>query len=154
MSKITKISNKGLSLIKEYEGFRSKPYLCPAGVPTIGYGSTRYLDGTKVTLKDLPLTEEGASVLLLDTLSSYERAVDSLCTDELTQNQFDALVSFTYNLGEASLRSSKLLSMVNNNHNNPAIRDELVKWIYSKGKVLDGLKRRREAEAKLYFDES
>lgn len=154
MMKVTKISHEGISLIKEYEGFRSKPYLCPAGVPTIGYGSTYYKDGTKVKLTDPSINENDATDLLMSTLLRYENAVDKLCTDNLTQNQFDALVSFTYNLGENNLRSSTLLKKVNADSNDPSISTEFSKWVYADGKVLEGLVKRRRAEAKLYFDDN
>jgi lysozyme len=152
MNKITKISQKGLDLIKGFEGFRSKPYLCPAGVPTIGYGSTYYADGKKVTLQDQPISEKEAESLLLETVKTYERCVDSYCTDILSQNQFDALVSFAYNVGCMNLKISTLLKKVNKNVNDPSIRTEFLKWKKSNGKVLYGLVVRREAEAALYFN--
>ena len=107
--KITKTGSKGIELIKSFEGFRSKPYKCPAGVPTIGYGATFYPNGKKVTMADTPITEEMGTELLLSMLGSFERYVDSYCVDTITQNQFDALVSFVYNLGPANLKSSTLL---------------------------------------------
>lgn len=153
MNKITKTSDRGIKLIKEFETFKSKPYLCPAGVPTIGYGSTYYPDGRKVKLSDPPITEEEASELLNNTLDNYELAVNRLCKVHLNQNQFDALVSFTYNLGEENFRTSTLLKKVNSNPSDPAIANEFARWVKSKGKTLNGLIRRREAESKLYFDE-
>ena len=109
-----KISNKGLNLIKEFEGFRKSPYLCPAGVPTIGYGTTRYNDGRQVSLSDSQITEEDALKLLRHQVNSkYSVAVSDAVKHELTQSQFDALTSFTYNLGEGNLRSSTLLRKLN-----------------------------------------
>ena len=125
--KITKTGSKGIELIKSFEGFKGSPYKCPAGIPTIGYGATFYPDGKKVTMADAHITEEKATELLSSMLISFEKYVDSYCIDTITQNQFDALVSFAYNLGPANLKSSTLL------------------------KKLKGLVRRREAEANLYF---
>jgi lysozyme len=149
--KITKISNKGLELIKKYEGFRSKPYLCPAGVCTIGFGSTYYEDGTKVKLTDPPITEDRATKLLVALLVSFEKAVDSYMRDDITQHQFDALVAFAYNVGTNALKNSSLLRKVNANPNNPTIKDEFLKWVHGGGKVLPGLVKRRQDEATLYF---
>lgn len=152
--KITKIGPKGIELIKSFEGFKAKPYLCPAGVPTIGYGSTRYADGRKVALTDAPITEPQAEDLLMKTLHQFELSVDSLCTDLLNQNQFDALCSFCYNLGAANLKSSNLLKKVNQNPSDIKIANEFMKWVYANGQIQAGLKRRRNAESNLYFDES
>jgi lysozyme len=151
MPKITKIGQKGLDLIKSFEGLYLKPYLCPANVPTIGYGNTFYENGNKVTLKDPIITEARAIELLMSELGMYEQKVDSYCIDILTQNQFDALVSFCYNVGPGNLKSSTLLKKVNKNPNDPTIRTEFLKWNKGGGKVLAGLTRRRTAEANLYF---
>ncbi len=149
--KITKTSKQGIDLIKSFEGLKLKPYLCSAGVPTIGYGSTRYNNGVKVTLKDTPITEEKALVLLEDTLKQYELAVDAFCVDTINQNQFDALVSFAYNCGVGNLKSSTLLKKVNLNPGDPTISNEFLKWNKAAGKPLKGLTNRRVAEASLYF---
>lgn len=149
--KITKISNLGLELIKKYEGFKAKAYLCPAKVITIGFGSTYYEDGTKVKLTDSPITQERATELLEALLVSYERSVDSYCVDTINQYQFDALCSFAYNCGVGNLKSSTLLKKVNKNPNDPTIKDEFLKWNKGGGKVLSGLTKRRIEEAQLYF---
>jgi lysozyme len=151
MAKITKIGQKGLDLIKSFEGLYLKPYLCPANVPTIGYGNTFYENGNKVTLKDPIITEARAIELLMSELGMYEQKVDSYCVDTINQNQFDALVSFCYNVGPGNLKSSTLLKKVNANPNDPTIRTEFLKWNKGGGKVLAGLTRRRTAEANLYF---
>lgn len=151
MAKITKISDKGVDLIKQFEGFSSKPYLCPAKICTIGYGATFYQNGKKVTMADKPITEKEAIELLKFMLARFEQYVDSYCVDTLTQNQFDALVSFCYNVGPANLKASTLLKKVNANPNDETIREEFRKWNKGGGKVLKGLTRRREAEANLYF---
>ena len=169
--KVTKISQDGIDLIKSFEGFSSKPYLCPAKIPTIGYGATFYPNGKKVTMSDKAITEAEAVDLLAHMLKSFEQYVDSYTRDDVSQHQFDALVSFAYNLGPTSLKSSTLLKKVNTNPSDESIRAEFMKWVYSgdgskngvdddldgiideKGekKRLKGLVRRREAEANLYF---
>jgi lysozyme len=151
MAKITKIGAKGLSLIESFEGFRSAPYKCPAGIPTIGYGNTFYPDGKKVSMSDSPINESQATDLLKNTLITFEKYVDSFTRDDINQNQFDALVSFAYNLGPANLKSSTLLKKVNANPNDPSIRNEFLKWVRAGGRTLQGLVRRRTAEADLYF---
>ena len=168
--KITKTGKRGLELIKSFEGLYLKPYLCPAGVPTIGYGSTFYENGTKVTLKDKPITEARAVELLQFELTMSEKYVDAYCQDSINQNQFDALVSFVYNAGPVALKSSNLLLKVNKNPNDPTIREEFMKWVKADGthngidddgdgqideagekQTLKGLVKRRATEADLYF---
>lgn len=149
--KITKTGTAGIELIKSFEGFRGEPYKCPAGIPTIGYGSTFYPNGKKVTMADAHITEAQGTELLKSMLTSFEKYVDSYCIDIINQNQFDALVSFAYNLGPANLKVSTLLKKVNANPEDETIRDEFMKWTKAGGKTLKGLVRRREAEANLYF---
>ena len=146
-----KTGKKGLDLIKKYEGFYSKPYLDPIGIPTIGYGATYYPNNVKVTMKDKPLSEKEASDLLVQMLKVYENQVASLVRKPINQNQFDALVSFTYNLGATNLGKSTLLKKVNANPQDKSIADEFVKWNRAGGKVLNGLTKRRKDEATLYF---
>jgi lysozyme len=149
--KITKASNNLIELIKKFEGFSAKPYLCPAKVATIGYGNTFYANGEKVKLTDVAINEIQAVDLLKQTLSQYEKAVDSYCVDSLTQNQFDALVDFAYNCGNGNLKSSTLLKKVNANPNDITIGLEFAKWNKGGGKILNGLVKRRAAESELYF---
>ena len=149
--KITKTSKNGIDLIKKYEGFRSKPYLCPAKVPTIGYGATYYPNGQKVKLTDPAIDEKHASLLLEAMLNPYEKAVDSYCRDDINQNQFDALVSFAYNLGNSALKNSTLLKKVNVNPKDSTIKNEFNKWVYADGIKLNGLVKRRIEESNLYF---
>lgn len=154
MEKITKISNNGIELIKRFEGFSSKPYPDPAtkGVPyTIGYGATFYPNGTKVAMTDKAITEQEGTDLLKSMLITFEQYVDSYCVDTLTQNQFDALVSFCYNVGPVNLKNSTLIKKVNKNPNDPTIKDEFLKWVKANGKTLKGLVTRRTAEFELYF---
>lgn len=151
MAKITKVSKKGLELIKKYEGFRAEPYKCPAGVPTIGYGATYYPDGKRVKMTDKPITEKEATDLLKQMIIPFEKAVDSYCIDTINQNQFDALVSFAYNVGTNALKNSTLLKKLNVNVNDPTIKDEFMKWVKAGGKTLKGLVNRRKEESELYF---
>ena len=145
-------SQKGIDLIKSFEGWYAKPYLDPIGIPTIGYGFTYYPDTKKrVTMNDTPLTEQQGEDMLREVLKGYEQDVLRLVKVPLTQNQFDALVSFTFNLGATNLSKSTLLKKINKNPNNPTIANEFAKWRLAGGKVLAGLERRRKAESDLYF---
>jgi len=148
--KIEKISEKALEFIAEHEGLRLKAYLCPANVPTIGYGTTRYPNGSKVKIGD-EITKDDAFKLLKFDVGKFELAVDAMTTDKVNQNQFDALVSFAYNLGSDALKKSTLLKVVNANPNDPRIKKEFQKWVYADGKKLGGLIKRRQDEANLYF---
>jgi lysozyme len=149
--KILVCNQFGIDLIKKFEGFKSNPYKCPAGVNTIGYGSTFYPDGSKVKLTDPAITEEKATDLLLDLLKPFQKSVDSFCRDDVNSNQFSALCSFCYNVGPNNLKGSTLLKKVNKDPNDLTIKDEFLKWNKSGGKTLTGLTIRRMAEAKLYF---
>ena len=147
MAHITKTGQLGLNLIRKFEGFYAKPYLCPAGIPTIGYGATYYPNGKRVTLQDAAITEQQAEEMLVSMLKTYEQSVDSFTRDDINQNQFDALVSFTWNTGG----SDTLFKMINTNF---SITD-CAAWLRSHyttsgGKVLQGLVNRRNAEAKLF----
>lgn len=140
----------GLNLIKKYEGLRLSAYLCPAGVPTIGYGSTKYPNGKKVMLGEKLTGEKEATQLLLGTLSPFEDAVNKHLPN-LNQCQFDALVCFAYNVGTGALVKSTLLKKAKVNNADPSILDEFLKWNKAGGKVLTGLTNRRRDEANLYF---
>lgn len=146
------ISKRGLDFIKKHEGFRNHPYLDPVGIPTIGYGFTYYLDGTRVTMDDEPLTMLKATEMLLKVVEIYEDAVNELVEVELTQNQFDALVSFTFNVGSGAFKNSTLLKRINNDPNDPDIDYQFKRWNKAGGKVLKGLKKRRNMEAWMYFE--
>jgi len=134
----------------DFEGCRLEAYLCPASVPTIGYGSTYYEDGRPVKLGDA-ITQERADQLFEAIAEDFAKRVRSLLKVGLNENQFSALVSFTYNVGVANLKKSTLLKKVNINPSDTTITDEFLKWNKAGGKVLAGLTRRREQEAKLYF---
>jgi lysozyme len=137
-------------LCKRFEGFRSKPYLCPANVATIGYGSTYYADGRKVTLQDSPIDEPTASALLMHELEhtylpSVLRQCPILATDERKCN---SVVDFVYNLGCGRLQTSTLKRKINAQDWEGA-KEQLMLWTKGGGKVLPGLLKRRQAECSL-----
>jgi lysozyme len=143
------VSDNCLKIIREFEGFKSKPYLCPAGIPTIGYGSTRYANGTAVKLTDPPITEGQADEIMHATLGQYVDAVSRYVTASINQNQFDALVDFAYNAGAQNLRTSTLLKLLNMGDYAGAAA-QFDKWVNGGGKKLPGLVRRRAAERGLF----
>ena len=143
-----KTSQKGINLIVSFEGFSAKPYLDSAGIPTIGYGNTYYPGGKKVTMEDPAITKEQGVELFAAVLPTYEKIVNSKVKIELNQNQFDALVSHTYNTGG----SETLFSLINKKAEEQVIRNWFTRrYITAGGKVLNGLIRRRKAEADLFF---
>lgn len=148
---ITRVAQKGLNLIKEFEGCSLKAYADVVNIWTIGYGNTFYKDGTKVRSTDKPITQAQAMELLLSILKHFEDSVNSFTRDDITQNQFDALVCFSYNVGTGALKSSTLLKKVNANPNDLSIQKEFEKWNKAGGKAIAGLTRRRKAESELYF---
>jgi lysozyme len=145
------LNDKGYQLIAKHEGLRLSPYLCPANVPTIGYGNTFYPSGKKVTMQDKPITQATAMWMLKETANKFSKDVDKLVTSNITQNQFNALVSFAFNLGSAALGRSTLLRKVNLNPKDTSITQEFMKWNKAGGRVLSGLTKRRADEAALYF---
>lgn len=146
------ISDKGIKLICDFEQFMSKPYLCPAKIPTIGYGSTFYENGTKVTLKDAPITKERAISLMKYTVSSIvSPCIKKYVKSNLNQDQYDSLCSFIYNVGIGNFSASTLLKKINLNRFDPSIQNEFMKWVHADGKVSNGLVNRRIKEGNLYF---
>jgi len=145
-----KTSEAGKALIKRFEGFSATPYLCPAGVPTIGWGFTRYPNGRRIAMTDPPLTEAEAEPLLDILLADYEQDVEELIDVPLTQGQFDALVSFTWNLGAPALQHSTLRAKLNAGDYAGAAA-EFERWNKSGGKPLAGLTRRRTEEALMFM---
>lgn len=143
-----KTGKEGKNLIKMYEGFSAFAYLCPAGVMTIGFGTTR-INGKPVS-QNQKITIDEANVLLEQDLKKFEDSINSLVKVDLMQNQFDALVSFVYNLGAENFKKSTLLKKINAGEFSEAA-EEFLKWNKAKGKVLPGLTRRREAEKTLFL---
>ena len=138
-----KVSQECIDLVKFFEGFEPKAYLCPANVWTIGYGRTKNVkEGDE-------LTELQAERDLLEELDEFAEQVLNTVKISLDQNELDALTSWTYNLGVGNLQSSTLLKKLNSGDKN-SVPSEMLRWNKAAGKVLAGLTRRREAEAKLW----
>jgi len=140
---IMRIGNKGIDLIKHFEGCELEAYKCPAGVWTIGYG---HIKGVS---EGMTITQEEAEEMLRDEMAEYEGYVNKLVTAELNQNQFDAMVSWVYNLGGGNLSSSTLLKVLNDG-DYAGVPAQMMRWNKAGGKVLEGLTRRRQAEADLF----
>jgi lysozyme len=138
------------ALCKQFEGYKGKPYLCPAGVPTIGYGSTYYADGRKVALTDVPMSEPDAAALLLQELHhTYLPGVLRQCPILLTDGRkCNAIVDFVYNLGLGRLQTSTLKRKINVSDWDAA-QEQLMLWTKGGGRVLPGLVKRRTAESAL-----
>lgn len=146
-----KLNKDGYDLIKQFEGLRLKPYLCSAGVPTIGYGNTQYLNGTKVKMSDSQITKLQAEVLLESIANSFAQSVFRQIKSNVNQNQFNALVSFAYNVGIGNFKASTLLKKVNIDPNDQTIKNEFLRWNKAGGKEIQGLTNRRKKESEIYF---
>lgn len=144
------LNDAAIKLIKSYEGLVLRPYLCAAGVPTIGYGTTRYPDGQKVKLKDKPITIAKAEEFFLYDVQEFCEGVEKNVLVELSDNQFGALVSFVYNVGIMAFINSSLLRRLNAGDHELAA-EEFLKWVHAGGKRLPGLVKRREAERSLFL---
>ena len=138
-----KTGSKGIDLIKHFEGCELEAYKCPAGVWTIGYG---HIKGVK---EGMTITEHQAEEMLKSELNEYEGYINNLVTAELNQNQFDAMVSWVYNLGGGNLSASTLLKVLNAG-DYAGVPAQMMRWNKAGGKVLEGLTRRRQAEADLF----
>lgn len=138
-----KISAEGLALIKKFEGCELEAYKCSAGVWTIGYGHTKGVE------EGMTITKDQAEEMLLEELVEYEKAVEEAVHNQLDQCMFDALVSWTYNLGPTNLNSSTMLKVLNAGEYDE-VPAQIKRWNKAGGKVLEGLVRRREAEALLF----
>ena len=145
------LNNDGYRLITKWEGFSSKPYLCPAKLATIGYGNTYYNNGKKVTLLDKEITEQEAFSLFKSIADKYAKQVSKLVSYPVTQNQFNALVSLAYNIGIGNFSKSTLLKKVNINANDLSIKDEFLRWNKVNKIPVKGLTNRRQYEADIYF---
>jgi lysozyme len=145
-----KIGSEGLKLIKEFEGCKLLSYKCPAGVWTIGIGSTRYADGSPVKANQALPNEGAALMLLTKTVAAYEHTVNTVGV-ELTQNEYDALVSLCYNIGSGNFVSSTLVKMLKAGEPKSEVAKQFLRWDKAGGKPLAGLSRRRNAEAELFL---
>jgi|TARA_R100000482_G_scaffold103554_1_gene46394 lysozyme len=147
MNNDLKTSQEGISLIKSFEGCELTAYRCSADVPTIGYGHTAGVsDGDTCT-------QEEAETMLAEDLVEFEDYVKNYVEPELQQNEFDALVAWTYNLGPANLKESTMLKELNSG-NFEEVPRQMKRWNRAGGEVLDGLIRRREAESRLFKGEA
>lgn len=138
-----KTSAEGISLIKKFEGCELYAYQCSANVWTIGYGHTKDVE------PGMQITQEDAEQMLVDELHEYENYINEYVTAPLSQNQFDAMVSWVYNLGPANLKASTLLKVLNAG-DYEGVPAQIRRWNKAGGEILDGLIRRREAEARLF----
>lgn len=144
-----RISQSGIDLIRHYEGFQPKAYICPTGHLTIGYGTV--IDTPQEQwLRTATLSLDQAEELLKQELTYYVDQVFKLVPKELKQHQFDALVSFAFNCGINNLKNSTLLKIVKSNPDSSEIEDQFKKWCHGNGEVLPGLQKRRASEAILY----
>lgn len=137
------IGPKGIALIKHFEGFKANAYKCPADVWTIGYGTT---SGVK---KGQKITEAQAVEFLLRDTAKFEKVVNDLVKVPLTQEQFDGLVAFVYNVGPGNFKSSTLLKVLNGGHYDQ-VDEQMLRWNKADGEVLAGLTRRRASEGALF----
>ena len=144
------IGIEGIKLIKKFEGCKLKAYLCPAKVWTIGYGNTFLEDGTPVK-KDDVIDQETANILFLNIVKLFYVSVDKMVTSNVSQNQFDAMVSLSYNIGLGNFKKSSVLKKANINPDDKTIEVSFNSWNKGGGKILKGLVNRRADEVKLYF---
>lgn len=142
-----KLSENGLKTLHKREGLRLKPYLDTQGVPTIAMGNTYYQDGRRVTMKDKALTLEEATTLGNVTANNFAEFVNSKIKTKVNQNQFDAVVSISYNIGKTAFSNSTFLRKININPNDLTIANAI--WMWTKNTELKG---RRKSEIKQYFD--
>jgi len=144
------ISQVGIDLIKRFEGFASEPYYCPGGKLTVGYGHVM-TDEEAATVERI--TKEHAEILLRQDAKIAEEAINKLVSVAIKQNQFDALVSFVFNVGGHAFEKSTMLKLLNNNDIGAAAR-QFDRWVYAAGKKLEGLARRRAAEKALFLGDA
>ena len=144
------ISSNGVSLIEKFEGFRPTMYKDAVGLPTIGYG-TLIQNADQQWLMTATITADQGEVLLRTSVAPIETMLNSVLPASANQNQFDALISFAYNLGINALRGSTLLAKAKINPADPSIAAEFAKWVHAGTEVLPGLVARRQAESNLYF---
>lgn len=137
------IGTKGLDLIRFFEGLELNAYQCAAGVWTIGYGHTKDVQ------QGMTISEARANEMLAEELNEYESYINGLVTVELNQDQFDAMVSWVYNLGVGNLKASTLLKVLNAGDYD-GVPAQMMRWNKAGGKVLEGLTRRRQAEADMF----
>ena len=139
------------TIIKKWEGFMPEPYLCPAGVPTIGYGNTMYENGDRVAMEDCKIDRKRGAEILEHFVNKVRQQVLGVLEVKLNDHQLAALISFTYNVGIGNLSRSTLLSWINTKPSIEMIPDEFRRWNKSKGKIFAGLTARREDEVAMWL---
>lgn len=150
----SRLDQEGIDFIKAREGFRAKAYRpTPNDKWTIGYGSTYYDDGSPIREGDT-ISKEAAERLFINRLKEYEKSVNDSIKTNLTQSQYNALVSLSYNIGTSAFKKSTVVKLINNNGNENDIAAAFLKWTYQKGKVLEGLVKRRTAEASMFLNKN
>jgi lysozyme len=151
MKPLRPISDTALEIVEHFEGYSPVLYTCPAGKPTIGFGHV--VTPARLSQFQKPITKERARQILMMDMTYAQQAVDDLVTVPLTQNQYDALVSFVFNVGRNAFAKSTLLSHLNKRQYREAA-DQFPRWVHGGGKRLEGLVRRRRAERDLFLRES
>lgn len=144
-----KTSKNGINLIKQFEGCRLKAYKCPAGIWTIGYGHTGYVNGKSITT-NTTITPLMAETLLAIDLQKFEYCINTKVKNPLTQSAFDSLVSFVFNIGIGAFEKSTMLKLLNEGKYNLAA-NQFDRWVYVNGKVSNGLRNRRKKEKALFL---
>jgi lysozyme len=150
VSNFGRLKNFAIDLIKQFEGLRLNAYQDNGGVWTIGYGTTIYPNGQPVQPGDT-ITSVQAEMFFRNDLEKFAQGVSDSITSIVSDNQFSALLSLAYNIGLNAFKNSTLLGLVNDNPNNPEIRQQFMRWVYVQGNVVQGLVNRRTQEANLYF---
>ena len=145
------VNAAGVNLVTSFEGLKLTPYPDSAGIPTIGYGTIMYPDGTKVSLNDPEITQDQATQFLQHQMDLKASAVEGMVTVALNDNEFAALVCFAYNVGVNGLHGSTLLTMLNANQDRTAVADQFLRWNKAGGREIPGLTRRRQAERSLFL---
>lgn len=143
------ISEKGYAIIREFEGFKAEAYLDTGGVWTIGFGTIKYPNGQRVKKGDT-CTREQAEQWLKNDCKWVDACLDKYVTAKITQNQFDALASFVYNIGETAFAKSTMLTLLNQN-NFTAAANQFDRWVFDNGKRITGLANRRTKEKALFL---
>lgn len=144
-----KVNKEGIDMMHHFEGCKLEAYQCSAKVWTIGWGNTYYQDKKSVKQGD-KITQEQADELFEMIMNEFSIMVRKVLKKEISENRFSAIVCFAYNVGMGNLKASTLLKKVNINPDDPTIPSEFLRWNKAGGKVLNGLTRRRQAEADLY----
>jgi lysozyme len=149
---ITQLDEAGIRLIAQFEGCVLHPYLDQVGIPTIGTGMTYYPGtGKKVTMSDPPISQAQADSMFLQLVKPFELAVSSTTRPDLTQNQYNALVSLTYNIGTGGFKGSTVHRLVNSNVSGPELKAAFLMWSKAGGKPLEDLVERRTKEYEVYM---